>query len=402
MDAMLQAYMEETDELLQRAEDCIIRLETEYSSVDINELFRIAHTMKGSSHMVGYEDIGNLMHKLEDMLDYARNGYIIFDQSIVTMCFEGLDTAKKMLNNKNGTNSFEVREDLNSAASRLSEMIEALIRVNRRQEERKVEEQAEQGLVTSLLNQKKKGKNKYYISFFLEEDAPMASPVFLMILKSVEDIGVLIYSSVSDQFFSDLSDENEVKILDIILCTDLKEADLYACFSLFYIERINIVELSRDKLQSRDVYLNIEETDNTSSNFFRQDLFEVYQKYLLRTFQPVKDEMLNQLRTFLNSIKKETTIMVLIDTSQLTMLHENEIKELIEAKRQLSIDNIELAILVGGPYIRRIVNILDSIRLMENFRIFGTEKEAVQKVALSDRCFERFNKIVKDVLISET
>jgi len=55
--------MEETEDMLQRAEECIIRLEMEYSDLDVNELFRIAHTIKGSSYMVGYEDIGKIMHK---------------------------------------------------------------------------------------------------------------------------------------------------------------------------------------------------------------------------------------------------------------------------------------------------------------------------------------------------
>ena len=84
MDTMIASYMEETEEMLQRAEECIIRLEMEYSPIEVNELFRIAHTIKGSSHMVGYEDIENLMHKLEDMLVSARKGPIMFDQSIVS------------------------------------------------------------------------------------------------------------------------------------------------------------------------------------------------------------------------------------------------------------------------------------------------------------------------------
>ncbi len=79
MDAVIQSYMEEAEELLEKAEECIIRLEKEYSLVDVNELFRIAHTIKGFSRMMGYEDIGNLMYKIEDMLDCARNGSALFD-----------------------------------------------------------------------------------------------------------------------------------------------------------------------------------------------------------------------------------------------------------------------------------------------------------------------------------
>ncbi|WHH61364.1 Hpt domain-containing protein [Petroclostridium sp. X23] len=401
MDAVLQVYMEETEELMQKAEDCIIRLETEYSSVDINELFRIAHTIKGSSHMVGYEDIGNLMHKVEDMLDYARNGYILFDQSIVSMCFEGLDTVKKMLDNKNRTCSLEIKENLDSAASRISEMIEAFIRVNRKQKEKVAVKQTETGIVSSLLNQRTKGKNKYYISIFIEEDAPMVSPVFMMIIKNVDEIGSLIYSSVSDHYFTECSVDNEIKTLDIIISTDMEEAELYTSFALIYIERINVVDLSRNKLQQRDVYLNDGGVDKISCSSFRQDLFEVYNKYLLRTFKPEKDGFVNQMKTFVDSIKKVSTVMVLVDTSQLTIIHESEIKELIEIQRQLNIDNIEMAIVVGGPYVRRIMNIFDSIRLIEEFKIYRNEMEAIQIVLQSDRCFQKLSKVVKDVLSNE-
>ncbi|MBZ4669024.1 MAG: signal transduction histidine kinase, partial [Defluviitaleaceae bacterium] len=125
MDTMFQLYMEDTEEMLQKAEECLIRLEMEYSSVEINELFRIAHTIKGSSHMVGYEDIGNIMHKIEDMLDCARNGFILFDQDIVSLCFKGLDIVKQMLEYKK-EGSGEVPKDLMDEALMINEDVGAL------------------------------------------------------------------------------------------------------------------------------------------------------------------------------------------------------------------------------------------------------------------------------------
>ncbi len=401
MDTMLQAYMEETDELMQKAEDCIIRLEKEYSSVEINELFRIAHTIKGTSHVIGFDDIGNLMHKIEDMLDYTRNGDILFDQSIVSTCFEGLDTVKKMLVNRSGTCSLELRDSLNSAASRISDTIEGLIKANKNDQKKAVVEQTEVGLVASLLNQRDKGKNKYYISFFLEEDAPMVSPVFMMILKNVEEIGSLTYSSVDDQYFQETSVDNEVNTLDIIISTDLEETELYTCFDIIYIERINIVDLSRSKVKCKDIYLSNGGSNSTSCTTFTQDLYGVFSKYLIRTFKPEKDGFTNQMKTFFNSVKKATTLMVSIDTSQLSIIDENEIKELIESKRVLSIDNIEMSIIVGGPYDRRINNIFDSIRAVEEFQVYRNEMEAVRKVFRSDECFQKLIKVAKEVLFDD-
>jgi chemotaxis protein histidine kinase CheA len=174
--------MEETEDMLQKAEECIIRLEMEYSAADVNELFRIAHTIKGSSQMVGYVDIGNLMHKIEDMLDCTRNGSIVFDQSIVSLCFEGLDTVKKLLQNEKEPDSEERMSDLDGAAARLNETIEVFIKVNKK-EEKAVTPEPELGIISSLLSITPKGKRKYYITFFIEEDAPMVSPVIMIILE---------------------------------------------------------------------------------------------------------------------------------------------------------------------------------------------------------------------------
>jgi chemotaxis protein histidine kinase CheA len=132
MDAMIQSYMEETEEMLQRAEECLIQLEMEYSSASVNELFRIAHTIKGSSHMVGYEDIGNLMHKIEDMLDCARNETIPFDEKIASLCFDGLDTVKKMLQFKKENGSSEMEEPFAKTALRISEAVDDFIQAGKK------------------------------------------------------------------------------------------------------------------------------------------------------------------------------------------------------------------------------------------------------------------------------
>ena len=483
MDTMIQSYMEETEDMLQKAEECIIRLEMEYSTVDVNELFRIAHTIKGSSHMVGYEDIGNLMHKIEDMLDCARNGSILFDQSIVSLCFEGLDIVKKMLQYKKGQGSREMKEDLINAASRINEMVETFIRANKKEEEKIAAEEPAMGMVSSLLNKKPKGKNKYYITFFIEEDAPMVSPVFIMILKSVEDIGTLVYSSVTDSYFSGCPGDHEIKTFDIILCTDIDEAELYTYFGLFYVEKINIVDITRSKLVENDYCFN--DTDNTSYiiilrafmklynilfsqpkefkinkedlyiieslhreavnafgrmknknkiSTFIKDFNELYSliikiydrhwdadeklcsdiqtqaiklmeraynytkgKHIFSIFKSEKDGFINRLRKFMGMVNKSSTLIILIDLSKLDILHENEVKDLIEMKKQLEDQDIEISIIAEGPGARRIINIFDSIKPVEEFKVFGSELDAILGMFHSEDSFHRICKKVKDV-----
>ena len=39
----------------------------------VNEIFRSAHTLKGMSATMGYEDLAKLTHKMENVLDAIRN-----------------------------------------------------------------------------------------------------------------------------------------------------------------------------------------------------------------------------------------------------------------------------------------------------------------------------------------
>ncbi|WP_213529847.1 Hpt domain-containing protein, partial [Paenibacillus cisolokensis] len=100
-DSLYVTYLEETEELLQEAEECLIRLESGYSTNDLNALFRVFHSIKGSSQMIGYEDIGNLTHKIEDMLDMIRKGRMDLDGQMLQLCFDGLDHVKRLFESKN-------------------------------------------------------------------------------------------------------------------------------------------------------------------------------------------------------------------------------------------------------------------------------------------------------------
>ena len=109
-------------------------------------------------------------------------------------------------------------------------------------------------MVSALLRKKADGKNRYFITFFVEEDAPMVSPVLLMVLNTVDEIGTLVYSSLGDDYFSGNFDANNIRTLDVIITTNIDESELYTYFSLFYIEKINVVNLTRNKLKSFDYY----------------------------------------------------------------------------------------------------------------------------------------------------
>ena len=73
-DPMLDMFIFETNQLLDQLEE--IMLQTDQSGAltedDINEIFRIMHTIKGSSAMMAYNDISTLAHSVEDLFYFIR------------------------------------------------------------------------------------------------------------------------------------------------------------------------------------------------------------------------------------------------------------------------------------------------------------------------------------------
>lgn len=72
-DPILEMYIFETMHLLEQLEDSILKNEKNNNFNDeMDEIFRIMHTLKGNSAMMMFDNIAALSHSLEDMFDYLR------------------------------------------------------------------------------------------------------------------------------------------------------------------------------------------------------------------------------------------------------------------------------------------------------------------------------------------
>ncbi len=76
-DSMLSVFLYETDQGLEKLEGIILENQDQecFDDADINEIFRIMHTIKGSSGVLMYENITKATHKLEDVFYYLRESH---------------------------------------------------------------------------------------------------------------------------------------------------------------------------------------------------------------------------------------------------------------------------------------------------------------------------------------
>lgn len=94
----LEVFIEESKENLQTCNEQLLELEKNPENLAIvNEIFRSAHTLKGMSATMGYEDLANLTHKMENVLDAIRNEKIKVTPEILDVVFKSVDDLEAMV-----------------------------------------------------------------------------------------------------------------------------------------------------------------------------------------------------------------------------------------------------------------------------------------------------------------
>lgn len=78
MDNMLDMYLFETNSLLDQLDELLIDAEKvgDFSTDNVNEIFRIMHTIKGSSAMMEFSSLMTIAHRIEDLFFFIRENGI--------------------------------------------------------------------------------------------------------------------------------------------------------------------------------------------------------------------------------------------------------------------------------------------------------------------------------------
>lgn len=74
-ESILDMYLYETNTLLEQLDGIVLAAETatEFTTDDVNEIFRIMHTIKGSSAMMEFTSLMTVAHRIEDMFFIIRD-----------------------------------------------------------------------------------------------------------------------------------------------------------------------------------------------------------------------------------------------------------------------------------------------------------------------------------------
>lgn len=87
----LQAFITEARDLLSTMEHSLLQLEGGADPDVVNELFRGAHTIKGSAGLFGLDGVVRFTHHMESLLDQMRAGTVTADDAVVGTLLDARD-----------------------------------------------------------------------------------------------------------------------------------------------------------------------------------------------------------------------------------------------------------------------------------------------------------------------
>ena len=221
----MSMFLEESLDNLQTLNESLLELEQNPEDVDkVNEIFRVAHTIKGMAATMGFNDLAELTHKMEDVLSEFREGELRVTQDVVTVLFDCLDTLEKMVDLVQEGSDEKV--DIESIMAKLAYIKE---NGNKNQQGNVIEESSSAELkishndsigldlneydISVIKQAHEKGFNAVEIKVTLSENTLLKSARAFLIVKDLEDHGEILKSVPSTQDIENEEFDLELKFV---------------------------------------------------------------------------------------------------------------------------------------------------------------------------------------------
>ena len=97
-DEMQESFVEEVSFMLEECEEFLLKLEKhENKKQELDKIFRVAHSIKGVGAAVGFSDISDFAHKVEDCLAVLRNFPELVDSGVISLLLKSNDAFCKKI-----------------------------------------------------------------------------------------------------------------------------------------------------------------------------------------------------------------------------------------------------------------------------------------------------------------
>lgn len=240
----LSVFIDESREHLQAMNDQLLELEQNPEDISIVQtIFRSAHTLKGMSATMGFEDIASLTHEMENVLDMIRNEKLAMSEHIFEVLFQAADALEAMV------------EDIvegGSGTSDVQSLVAVLQQIVSGEEQVASKGQAEQSLTLdefqlSVMQQSlASGMQVYQIEVELREDCVLKAARCFMVFGIMENSGEVIGS---DPGVEDIEQEKFDQKFTVYLVSERDAAELQTeIANVSEVEQVSLVVVSEEML----------------------------------------------------------------------------------------------------------------------------------------------------------
>jgi two-component system chemotaxis sensor kinase CheA len=204
----LPMFLAECREHLQELNLAIVRLEeAPHDRETVDEIFRVAHSIKGMSATMGFEGMARLTHQMEDVLELLRRRDGALSQDVTDVLLACLDALESAV----GDIEADGKEELDPAAlvTRLQDLVRADDRAHA------AEADAEADAPPPVLARVESG-TVLEVVVVLRKDVSMPSVRAFMTLQVLGELGTLVQATPDERTVGDFSGRE----LRALLATD--------------------------------------------------------------------------------------------------------------------------------------------------------------------------------------
>ncbi|GGK13608.1 chemotaxis protein CheA [Caldalkalibacillus thermarum] len=204
MNKYLDAFIDEATQHLQAVNENLLLLEKEPDNVAlVQEIFRSAHTLKGMAATMGFEDVADLTHHLENVLDQVRNGQLQVNTPMLDTLFSAVDTLEQMIEaimkqEESGANPGQIISALSRILDRGGAKDDPEQLGNEEKslplESSTILQAVDEFVLTVLTQSEEAGFHIYYIQVILDQGCLLKAARAYMVFQLLEREGEIIQS----------------------------------------------------------------------------------------------------------------------------------------------------------------------------------------------------------------
>ncbi|MFL0471057.1 chemotaxis protein CheW [Priestia sp. 179-F W1.4 NHS] len=234
MNQYLEVFIEESKEHLQNVNDQLMRFEKNTDDLGyVNEIFRSAHTLKGMSATMGFDDLAQLTHKMENVLDAVRNHQTDAHTEVLDALFESVDALEIMVQSisEGGDGQLDVKL--------LVQKLQRIVAEEPAAEHAACSIEYDEFVQTLLSQTAGQGFNTFEITVQLERTCLLKAARAYMVFDVLEQAGDVIKSAPTVQ---DIEQEKFESSFIVILVTSESQEKLKA--SIMEVSEVESVKIS--------------------------------------------------------------------------------------------------------------------------------------------------------------